>query len=299
MTSGGLWVLVTLMASSAQTLRNAMQRDLIGALGAVGAAQVRFLFGLPFAVVFLAGMLAATGLDAPPLKLANLLWTAFGAFSQVIATAMMLAAMRTRSFVVAVAYTKTEPAQVALFGLVAFNETPTRSLIAAIAFAMIGVGLMSVRSRKELVSDWRSTAYGLASATFFAFAAIGFRSAVIGVETPSRALAASMILVVGLAIQSATLGLYLGVVDRAGARAILAAWRSSLFAGFMGALASQFWFIAFALTDAARVRTLALIEVPMAQVVSLKLFREPPSLRDGLGMALIVAAAAILVWAGG
>jgi drug/metabolite transporter (DMT)-like permease len=299
MASGGLWVLVTLMASSAQTLRNAMQRDLIGALGAVGAAQVRFLFGLPFAVLFLAGMLAATGLDAPPLSLANLVWTAFGAFSQVIATAMMLAAMRTRSFVVAVAYTKTEPAQVALFGLVAFNETPTRSLIAAIALAMIGVGLMSVRSRKELVSDWRSTAYGLASATFFAFAAIGFRSAVIGVETPSRPLAASMILVVGLAIQSATLGLYLGVVDRAGARAILAAWRSSLFAGFMGALASQFWFIAFALTDAARVRTLALIEVPMAQVVSLKLFREPPSLRDGLGMALIVAAAAILVWAGG
>ena len=299
MTSGGLWVLVTLMASSAQTLRNAMQRDLIGALGAVGAAQVRFLFGLPFAVLFLAGMLAATGLDAPPLKLANLLWTAFGAFSQVIATAMMLAAMRTRSFVVAVAYTKTEPAQVALFGLVAFNETPTRSLIAAIAFAMIGVGLMSVPSRRELVSDWRSTAYGLASATFFAFAAIGFRSAVIGVETPSRALAASMILVVGLAIQSATLGLYLGVFDREGARAILGAWRSSLFAGFMGALASQFWFIAFALTDAARVRTLALIEVPMAQVVSLKLFREPPSLRDGLGMTLIVVAAAILVWAGG
>jgi drug/metabolite transporter (DMT)-like permease len=67
----------------------------------------------------------------------------------------------------------------------------------------------------------------------------------------------------------------------------------------MGALASQFWFIAFALTDAARVRTLALIEVPLAQVVSLKMFREPPSLRDGLGMTLIVAAAAILVWAGG
>ncbi len=67
----------------------------------------------------------------------------------------------------------------------------------------------------------------------------------------------------------------------------------------MGALASQFWFLAFALTDAARVRTLALIQVPMAQAVSLKLFREPPSLRDGLGITLIVVAAAILVWAGG
>ncbi len=148
-------------------------------------------------------------------------------------------------------------------------------------------------------ADWRSAALGLGSATFFAFAAIGFRSAVIGVQSPSRVLSASLILVVGLAIQTAALALYLGVYDRAGARAILMAWRSSLFAGFMGALASQFWFLAFALTDAARVRTLALIEVPMAQAVSLKLFREPPSLRDGLGITLIVVAAAILVWAGG
>ena len=101
----------------------------------------------------------------------------------------------------------------------------------------------------------------------------------------------------GLTIQSATLALYLALFDRAGARAILLAWRSSLFAGFMGALASQFWFIAFALTDAARVRTLALIEVPLAQVVSLKLFREPPTPREILGMALIVVAAGILIWA--
>jgi len=293
---GAAWVPVTLLASSAQTLRNAMQRDLIGALGAVGAAQVRFLFGLPFGVIFLSGMLAVTGLDAPRLTALNLAWTAFGAISQVIATAMMLAAMRTKSFVVAVAYTKTEAAQIALFGLIALNDPPTAALIAAIVLATIGVALMAVRSRKELAADWRSAALGLFSATFFAFAAIGFRSAVIGVASPSKVLSASVILVAGLAIQSAALGLYLALFDRAGARAIVNAWRSSLFAGFMGALASQLWFIAFALSEAAPVRTLALIEVPMAQVVSLKMFREPPSLREGLGMTLIVAAAAIIVW---
>src|ERR1700687_2885675 len=139
MASGSLWVLVTLLASTAQTLRNAMQRDLISTLGAVGSAQVRFLFGLPFAVMFFLGMLAATGLDAPPRTSAILAWTAFGAFSQVIATALMLAAMRTRSFVVAIAFTKTEPAQVAFFGLVAFNDRPTIPLIIAIALAMAGV----------------------------------------------------------------------------------------------------------------------------------------------------------------
>ena len=296
MAVGGVWIPVTLLASSAQTLRNAMQRDLIGALGAVGAAQVRFLFGLPFAVMSLAGLAATTGLSLPRLTAANLAWTVFGAVSQVIATAMMLAAMRTKSFVVAVAYTKTEAAQIALFGLIALNDPPTPALVTAIALATIGVALMAIRSRKELMADWRSAALGLFSATFFAFAAIGFRSAVIDVASPSRVLSASVILVVGLAIQSAVLGLYLAAFDREGARAIIGAWRSSLFAGFMGALASQLWFIAFALSQAAPVRTLALIEVPMAQVVSLKMFREPPSLREGLGMSLIVIAAGILVW---
>src|SRR5208282_1115211 len=159
-------------------------------------------------------LMAASGLGAPGLSALNLAWTALGALSQVIATAMMLAAMRTKSFVVAVAYTKTEAAQIAL--------------------STIGVALMAVRSREELAADWRAAALGLFSATFFAFAAIGFRSAVIGVASPSRTLSASVILVVGLAIQTAALALYLAMFDRAGARAILTAWRSSLFAGFMG-----------------------------------------------------------------
>jgi hypothetical protein len=113
MAVGGAWILVTLLASSEQTLRNAMQRDLIGALRAVGAAEVRFLFGLPVAVMFLAGLTVWTGLELPGLTAVNLAWTAFGAMSQVIATVLMLAAMRTKSFVVAVAYTKMEAAQIA------------------------------------------------------------------------------------------------------------------------------------------------------------------------------------------
>jgi hypothetical protein len=217
MAVGGVWIPVTLLASSAQTLRNAMQRDLIGVLGAVGAAQVRFLFGLPFTLMFLAGLMALTGSAAPLLTPANFAWTVFGAASQVIATSLMLAAMRTKSFVVAVAYTKTEAAQIALFGLIALNNPPTAALT-AIALATIGVALMAIRSRKELTGDWRSAALGVFSATFFAFAAIGFRSAVIGVVSPSRVLSASVILVVGLAIQSAALGLYLAAFDRAAAR---------------------------------------------------------------------------------
>ena len=80
----------------------------------LAAAQVRFLFGLPFAVDVSRGPYGRKRrLSAPRLTAANLAWTVFGAASQVIATSLMLAAMRTKSFVVAVAYTKTEAAQIA------------------------------------------------------------------------------------------------------------------------------------------------------------------------------------------
>ena len=71
-------------------------------------------------------------------------------------------------------------------------------------------------------------------------------------------------------------------------RAIVKAWRPSLFAGFMGATASQFWFLAFALATAASVRTVALVEVLFAQAISSFVFGHKTTAREGLGIVLIV-----------
>ena len=68
---------------------------------------------------------------------------------------------------------------------------------------------------------------------------------------------------------------------------VLREWRPSLFAGFMGAAASAGWFTAFAIEPAANVRTLGLVELIFASVVSLKLFRERLSRTELTGMALI------------
>ena len=65
-----LWILTTLIAAAAQTVRNTVQRNLTGPLGTVGATQVRFLYGFPFSILFLAVMLAVTGWTAP----AQALW---------------------------------------------------------------------------------------------------------------------------------------------------------------------------------------------------------------------------------
>ena len=68
-------------------------------------------------------------------------------------------------------------------------------------------------------------------------------------------------------------------------------------AGFIGAFASQFWFLAFALTTAASVRTLALVEVLFAQGISKFIFKQPTTSREGLGIVLVVLGVALLVWA--
>jgi uncharacterized membrane protein len=77
----------------------------------------------------------------------------------------------------------------------------------------------------------------------------------------------------------------------------LRAWRPSLFAGFLGAGSSELWFLAFALTSAANVRTLALIEVIFAQIVSHQLFAQRTARRDVAGIVLVAGGIALLLWA--
>jgi drug/metabolite transporter (DMT)-like permease len=294
--SGWLWAVFTLIAAFVQTLRNAMQRELTASLGTVGATHVRFLFGLPFALVFLAGVLAATGSPLPQPGWNFWPWVIDGAVAQVAATALMLAAMGERSFVVTIAYIKTEPIQVALFGLVFLGDIVTWPMLAAILVATAGVVLMSTKPG-GMVGGMRPTLIGLASGGAFALSAIGFRGAILSLDLPNYVMAATFTLAVGIAMQAALLSLYLSWRSPAVLFAIARAWKPSLFAGLMGALASQFWFLALALATAASVRTLALVEVLFAQLVSRFAFGHRTSAREAVGMLLVVAGVALLLWA--
>src|SRR5262249_2562153 len=120
--SGWLWAVFTLIAAAAQTARNAMQRELTGRLGTVGATHVRFLFGFPFALLSIAPMAAVIGMSLPLPPVVFWPWVLVGSLAQIVATALMLAAMNDRSFVVTIAYIKTEPVQVALFGFVLLGD---------------------------------------------------------------------------------------------------------------------------------------------------------------------------------
>jgi uncharacterized membrane protein len=100
---------------------------------------------------------------------------------------------------------------------------------------------------------------------------------------------------VGLTIQTVILSFYLYLFDRKTLFEIFRLWRPSLLAGFTGAFASQMWYLAFALETAAKVRTLALIEIPMAQILSRNLFKQTLASREAVGIALIVAGVVLLL----
>ena len=295
-----LWVPVTILAAALQTGRNAIQKGLTEQLGTLGATQVRFVFGLPFAGVFLMLALWLTGSDLPGVSWPFLAFVLTGALAQIAATALMLAAMRLRDFVVVTVWTKTEPVQLALVGFLVLGDTLSLWAVIAISTATLGVVWMAYRPRVSIAPDqttnWRPIVLGLAAAGAFAVAAVGFRGAILELPQGNFLVRASWTLVCGLLIQAAVLALWLAWREPGVWQRCLNAWRISLWGGFLGAAASQGWFVGFALTSAANVRTLALVEVFFAQLLARKLFKGHTTFSEKVGMTLIVLGVGGLLW---
>jgi drug/metabolite transporter (DMT)-like permease len=244
--------------------------------------------------MFAAIVVYAHGQGLPSIGTESLRWAFIGGVSQILATGLMLAAMREKSFVVATALTKIEPVWVALFGLILLGDLLSQALMIAIASATAGVLVMSWPSR-GVPWTFRPVLFGIASGAMFAVAAIGFRAAIRALESPSFVLSASVILCLGLMIQSGLLLAYMLWRDRPSLLATLKAWRPSLLAGALGAFASQAWFLAFAVESAARVRTLALVEIIFAQLLSKRLFSQQTNKQEWFGMFLLIVGVVLVL----
>jgi drug/metabolite transporter (DMT)-like permease len=310
-------VVFTVGAAATQTARNAMQRSLTERLGTLGATHVRFLYGLPFGVAFLAGVAAIVGLDGVRPTWSFVGWTATGAVFQIAGTALMLAAMRERAFVVAIAYVKTEPVLIAAFGFIFLGDTLGATAIGAVLIATAGVVLMSlpagpartpgapgaaaapvsppVSAPAPPKNTLRPVLLGIGSGAMFALSAVGFRGAILELGDGLFYVRSTVTLVTSLLLQTALLSGWLFARDRKVLIEVLRAWRPSLAAGAAGALASQMWFLAFSLQTAAAVRTVGLIEILFAQAASRRLFSQRTSPREVLGIALMAAGLLLLL----
>jgi drug/metabolite transporter (DMT)-like permease len=298
-----LWIPITIAAALTQTSRNAAQRHLTPVLGTLGATLVRFLYGLPFALLWLSAVALIGRFPLPNLNAAFVGWTVLSSVTQIGATALLLRVMHERNFALGVAYAKTEVLQVALFGLLFLGDPLTSGALIAIVLATPGVMLLAPIDRKRpvrtLVAGWttRTALLGVASGSLFGIAAVGYRGAALALAQSAFPMAAACTLVAAQALQTVLLTSWLLVRDPIVVARVCREWRRSLFAGLMGATASAGWFTAMAIEPAAHVRTLALIELVFAYIVAHRFFREQVSGTEAAGMLLLVGGLVIVTLA--
>lgn len=283
-----LWIPATIAAATFQVGRNALQRGVMSSSGPWGATLVRFLFGLPFSLLFVT--VAYHVMPGADLHWAGAFWLSaiVGAAAQVLATAALLDAMHRSGFAVGTALQQSSLPLAALLGLVIYDDRISALAWVGVVVTTIGLIALSWPPAEQRRASLVGAAMGLASGLFFGFSLNAFRHAALALDPTHPVFAALVCVAVVQAMQTIALGLILAWRDPATLVEVARRWRPSLGAGLCGACASAGWFIALALSPAAPVRALGIIEAPIAAIAGRRLFRETLGLRQILsGIAII------------
>ncbi len=251
-----LWIPITLIAAFLQNIRSSLQKHLKGAMGTTGATFVRFGFGMPFVLILVGVLHFGIGYAFPPISLRFLIWMAFGALSQIGATFLLVHLFSFRNFAVGTAYSRTEPAQAAIFGLVLLGDKLSGCGVLAILICVAGVMLISVARtqvtwRSLLTSVGQRTAIiGLMSGAGFGFSAVVYRAASLSLGGPNFFMQAAVTLAFAISLQTIVMLIWMAVREPGQFALIRRAWKLSLVVGMAGATASLGWFAAMTLQNA-------------------------------------------------
>ena len=295
------WVVMTVAAAFLQNVRSTLQKYLEGRIGTTGATFVRFGFGLPFAFLFLGILYYGMGYSLPTLHWTFGGWIVLAALAQIFAQALLIHLFSYRNFAVGTAYSRTEPAQAALFGLIFLSETVSWVVLMAIAISVAGVMLISI-ARTELNPTAlltslasRTVAIGLCSGTFFGIAAVGYRGASLSLGGPNFLMQGGVTLCAAITFQTIVMMVFIALRDPAEFRRIAAAWKPALAVGFVGASASFGWFTAMTLEKAAVVKAVAQIEMLFTFASTVFIFKERINRLEVAGCVAIVAGILLLL----
>ena len=288
-----LWAGATIAAAAFQVGRNALQRGMMSRTGPWGATLVRFLFGLPFSLVFVAVAFAFAP-DVAPRFGAAFWWPALsGALAQVLATAALLLAMHYAGFAVGTALQQSSVPLAAIAGLLVFGDNLSPLGWSGVTLTTLGLAILVWPRRTGGQKPVLGVGLGVASGLLFGFALNAFRHAGLRLEPQHPFFAAMASVAIVQAVQAGTLILYLLWRDRPALVAVITGWRVSFGAGLFGALASSSWFFALNLAPAAAVRALGVIEMPIAALAGHRLFREGLGFRQMLGIVVVTIGVAM------
>lgn len=298
-----IWIPITLFAVVMQTVRTAGQKQLTAHLDPIAVTLVRFLFGLPFAAVYLACVAAWSDASLPPLNGTFVVYTALGGVAQIIATVLLIHLFSLRNFAVGTTYARTEAFLTAFIGALFFGEWISIQGWVAIVISVAGVVVLTIArshvdSGSVLGRLWnRAAAIGLASGLGFALASLSIRKASLSFGIDDFLLSAGITLVLMIILQTFIMVVYVAVRSPTQFAIIARQWRVSLFVGLTSALGSIGWFTAMTVERAAYVKALGQVEFLFALVISTLFFRERTTRVELMGMTLVAGGVVILLLA--
>ena len=298
-----VWILFTFMAVVAQTVRTAGQKQLSLTLDSMTVTFARFLFGLPFVLIYFSFLWTRNDVHPDP-KLEFWIFCSLAAAAQILATFLMVQLFRRRNFAVGITYIRSEAFLTAFVGVLLFGEILSLAAWVAILTSVIGVLAMNAARNDNPGSGafaWLaspSAVIGLSSGLLFAFASLFIRSAGLSLDHHNLIFSGATTLVTVVSLQTVSMGLWFVFKKRQALAALMGQAKLGIFVGVTSALGSAGWFTAMTLEKASYVKALGQIELILALLVSLIFFKEKIERLELFGVLFMCAGIFVLILSG-
>lgn len=295
------WVWWTLLAALMQAVRTAGQKHLSKEVSPLATTLVRYLYGLPFALIWFGLLSQYTGFVFPDINPTFLFSGLIAGLLQIVATVLLIRLFTLRNFAIGTTYAKSEVLLTASIGFVFFSEQITWFAGFAMIVCVMGLIIITLARAGGIKGLWSQSAiYGLGSGLCFALTSLFLRQASLSLEIAERSeyasmLTASMTLLYMVCLQTFVTTVLVVKTQPGELSRVFKAWRPALFVGFTGVLGSIGWFTAMTLEMASYVKTLGQVEFIMTLLIAVFYFHEKPSMKELAGMAMILSGGLMLL----
>ena len=289
------WILFTLGAVIMQTVRNALQSKLSGAVNTSGVTLSRFILAPPIALVYLLILYNGTESQPPQFSGSFIVVVLFASLLQIAATSLMVILFKQKNFAIGAGLAKSEALVAGVVGMLFFGSYLTPLGWAGIVIGGIAVFVLSSGNRLHGIS-LKTMAIGLACGTCFALTSLLVREAshMLNIQ---HTVAAAWVLLWVLCVQTISLSGYIALTKPFVFKQLVNAKNQVLAISTVSCLGSICWFTAMALQHVALVKTLGQLEVLLTLVLSHYWLRNAVTKREIIGLLLIGAAAIMVMWA--
>ena len=289
------WILFTLGAVILQTVRNALQSKLSGAVNTSGVTLSRFILAPPIALVYLLILYSSSASQVPEFSGSFITVIFCASLLQIAATSLMVILFKQKNFAIGAGLAKSEALVAGVVGMLFFGSYLTPLGWAGIVIGAIAVFVLSSGNRLHGISV-KTMVTGLACGTCFALTSLLVREAshMLNVQ---HTVAAAWVLLWVLCVQTISLSGYIALTKPFVFRQLTNAKKQVLAISTVSCLGSICWFTAMALQHVALVKTLGQLEVLLTLVLSHYWLKNTVTKREIAGLLLIGLAAIFVMWA--